>query len=73
MIETRYLDIRGLMGPEPAMMAKQAMEELGGGRIEITLDSQTVLDNIERLARLAGWSVEVAHLSGGDFKLALSR
>ena len=73
MSDIRTVDVRGLSCPEPAMRAKRAMRELGSGKIEVLIDSGTARDNVERLARLGGWSVEANQLDGQEIRLLLER
>ena len=73
MSDIKTVDLRGLSCPEPAMRAKGAMREQRTGRIDVLIDSGTARDNVERLARLAGWSVQVSQLGGQQVKLVLEK
>ena len=73
MSDMKTVDARGLSCPEPAMRAKQAMREAGSGRIEVLIDNGTSRDNVERIARVGGWSVETSQLEGDDIRLLLEK
>ena len=73
MSDIKTVDVRGLSCPEPAMRAKRAMRETGSGKIEVLLDSGTARDNVERIARLGGWSVDASQLEGHQVRLVLEK
>ena len=73
MSEITAVDARGLSCPEPAMMAKQAMRKLGSGKIEVLVDSGTSRDNVARIARLGGWTVDVEPVAGEEVRLVLEK
>ena len=73
MTETRTLDARGLSCPQPAIMAKQAMKNMESGSIVVIIDSGTARDNIQRIAGMAGWSVEVEERLDDELRLILTR
>jgi TusA-related sulfurtransferase len=73
MSDIKAVDARGLSCPEPALRAKRAMRDLGSGRIEVIIDNGTARDNVERVARLGGWSVEAAKLEGEEVRLLLEK
>lgn len=67
------LDARGLSCPHPAMLARQAMQKLGKGTLEVLVDSPTARENVSRLAREAGWKVDIQQQPDGSVKLLLSK
>lgn len=67
------LDARGLACPHPAMLARQAMQKLGKGTLEVLVDSPTARENVSRLAREAGWKVDIQQQPDGSVKLLLSK
>ena len=60
MAERKQLDTRGHDCPEPVVMARRAMLELGSGGLEILIDNEASLENIGRLAETEGWQATVA-------------
>lgn len=67
------LDARGLSCPQPAMLARQALQKLGKGTLEVLVDSPTARENVSRLAKEAGWKVDIQHQPDGSVKLVLSK
>lgn len=68
----KRVDARGLMCPEPVLLAKKAIEGAAGGIIRVLVDSVPARENVTRLAEKMGWKVEVD--SREDvFELVLSR
>lgn len=70
---SEIVDARGLNCPQPAMLARQALQKLGKGTLEVLVDSPTARENVSRLARNAGWKVEVQQQPDGSVKLVLSK
>lgn len=72
MEEVKVVDARGLSCPEPTMMARQALAALGGGRVEVLVDSGTSRDNVSRVAERLGWRVAVED-AGDGYRLVISK
>jgi TusA-related sulfurtransferase len=70
---SEILDARGLACPQPAMLARQALQKLGKGTLEVLVDSPTARENVSRLAKNAGWKVEVQQQPDGSVKLVLNK
>ena len=49
------------------------MRKLGAGKIEVLVDSGTSRDNIARIARLGGWTVDVEPVAGEEVRLVLEK
>jgi len=73
MSEVKVIDARGLSCPEPAMLARQAMQKSGKGKIEVMVDTETAHQNILRLAEHAGWRVSVETQSDGSTRMVLMK
>lgn len=67
------VDARGLSCPEPVIMAKNAMRQEGAERVEVIVDSAASRDNVRRAAQMGGWTVEIADLPSGEFRLELRK
>lgn len=67
-----HIDARGLSCPQPVVITKKKMDELGSGIIEITVDTATSRDNIERMAQNQGWRVAIRE-SGDSYILTISK
>jgi tRNA 2-thiouridine synthesizing protein A len=53
------IDGRGLSCPQPVVVTRKKMDEIGKGMIEVLVDTATSKDNIERMATNQGWRVEI--------------
>lgn len=67
------VDARGLSCPQPVMLARQAVNQLTEGVVEILVDSVTSRENITRFARTAGWEVSSEQTADGDCRLVLRK
>jgi len=73
MSTTKTVDARGLSCPQPAMLARQALDQLDGGTVEVLVDSETAMDSVVRLAEVNGWRATVERRTDGNFRLVLTR
>ena len=73
MSTTKTVDARGLSCPQPVMLARQALEQLAGGTVEVLVDSETAMDSVVRLAEVNGWRATVERRADGNFRLVLTR
>lgn len=69
----KTLDVRGLSCPEPAMLTREALIELGKGTLIVLTDSATSRNNIERTGKLAGWSVEITQDDEQTYRIKLTK
>lgn len=69
----KTIDARGLSCPQPAMMARQALQLAANGAIEVLVDSGTSRDNVARLAQHAGWRVTTEEKPDGVIRLVLEK
>ncbi|MDD5127987.1 MAG: sulfurtransferase TusA family protein [Dehalococcoidales bacterium] len=53
------VDARGLSCPQPALLARQAIQKQGKGTIAVLVDSGTARENVSRLGKNSGWSVTI--------------
>jgi tRNA 2-thiouridine synthesizing protein A len=65
------IDARGLSCPQPVVLAKEAIDKIGKGTIEILVDTVVSRENVSRLARSAGYRVSVEEKKEGEFLLKL--
>lgn len=73
MSEVKIIDARGLSCPEPAMLTREALIALGKGKLIVLSDSFTSRSNIERTAKLAGWSAEVTQDADESYRIVLRK
>lgn len=73
MTEIKTVDARGLSCPQPAMLARQAIQKLDKGTVEVLVDSGTARENVSRLARNAGWTVTVEEQPEGSYRIVLNK
>ena len=66
------VDARGLSCPQPVVMARNRMIEMGKGTFEVIVDTGTSRDNISRLADHEGWNIDVEE-EGDEFLLTLNK
>lgn len=59
MTDVKTVDARGLSCPQPAMLARQAIQKLEKGTVEVLVDSSTSRENVSRLAKNSGWAVSI--------------
>ncbi len=64
------VDARGLSCPVPVVMTKTALEAMGTGELTVLLDEEVAKENVSRLARSMGCSVEVAE-DAGEYTLTI--
>jgi selenium metabolism protein YedF len=67
---SKMVDARGLACPQPVILTRQAMEE--AGQVVTLVDSETSMTNVSRMARKAGWAVEVAQ-EGDQFRIEMEK
>lgn len=68
---SRLVDARGLSCPQPVILVQKAMEE-GEFPIEVLVDTVTTRENVNRVARSKGLTVEVI-AEGEEFRLKLAK
>ncbi len=66
------VDARGLSCPQPVVVTRNKMDQIGKGTIEVMVDTATARDNIERMATNQGWQVEVKEKED-EFLLILTK
>lgn len=54
-MDTKIIDARGLSCPQPVVETKRALDKVGGGRVEVLVDTVTSRENVLRFGRNAGW------------------
>lgn len=67
------VDARGLSCPEPAMLARQALQTAGKGTVTVLVDSTTSRDNVIRTGKLAGWQPSIEDQGNGVFRVTLTK
>jgi len=73
MNNAKMIDARGLSCPQPALMTQQVIKKMDKGSIEVLVDSGTARENVSRLARSAGWSVDIKDQSDGSCRIVLKK
>jgi tRNA 2-thiouridine synthesizing protein A len=67
------VDARGLSCPQPVILARQAINEVNKGTVEVLVDSGTARDNVTRLGKKSGWDVTVEDQSEGSYRIVLQK
>lgn len=65
------IDARGYSCPEPVLMTKKALKELGKP-LTVLVDSETPLQNITRFARNNGHTVASRSLGDEEYEIVIS-
>ncbi len=73
MSETKIIDARGLSCPQPVMLARQAIQKISKGYLEVLVDSGTAKENVSRLAKNAGWKVNLEEQPDGSTRIVLQK
>ena len=66
------IDARGLSCPQPVVISRNKMDEIGQGEFKVIVDTATSRDNITRMSKNQGWTVDVKE-DGDDFILTIKR
>ncbi|HPA72142.1 MAG TPA: sulfurtransferase-like selenium metabolism protein YedF [Spirochaetota bacterium] len=64
------IDAKGLACPQPVILAKKALDEHGDAIILV--DNQTAVENVTRMGKSRGYTVEVKSAPGGAIEIHLS-
>ncbi len=67
------IDARGLSCPQPALMTRQAIKKMNKGIVEVLVDSGTARENVSRLAKSDGWSIEIKEQADGSSRIVLQK
>jgi TusA-related sulfurtransferase len=73
MSTTKLVDARGLSCPQPALMTQQTIKKMSQGTVEVLVDSGTARENVSRLAKNAGWSIDIKVQSDGSCRIILKK
>ncbi|UCB44071.1 MAG: sulfurtransferase TusA family protein [Dehalococcoidales bacterium] len=71
--ELDIIDARGLSCPQPAMLARQALQKLTEGSLELIVDNSTARENVSRIAKNLGWEISVDERSEDDVHLLIRK
>lgn len=66
------IDARGLSCPQPVVLARNKMDDIKSGNIEVIVDNQAACDNVTRIAEKNGWAVTATD-EGEDTILSLTK
>ena len=69
----RILDGRRLTRVELTEQAQEAMQQMGSGTLEITVNSRQARLDVMALAEDNGWEITIERLPGNEEKLILER
>jgi len=67
------VDARGLSCPQPAMLARQALQKLSRGTLEVIVDNSTARENVSRIAKNLGWEIDIDERSEDDVHLLMKK
>ncbi len=69
---SEVVDARGLACPQPVILTRRALETTPAGRVTAVVDSEVARDNIVRMARNLGFSVEV-QARGNEYYIEIAK
>ena len=58
------VDARGRSCPEPVVMTKKALDSCGKEQVVVLVDTNVARENVSRLAKNTGFSVEIEETQG---------
>jgi len=61
---TKKIDAKGLPCPQPVVLAKNALDEIEEGIVDIIIDNESASENVARLARNSGYGVRIREEDG---------
>ncbi len=73
MSDINTIDARGLSCPQPAMLARQALQEQNKGTLEVIVDTGTARENVSRIAGHLGWEVDVEEQPEGNYRIVMRK
>jgi TusA-related sulfurtransferase len=68
----KEVDARGLLCPEPVLMAKRELDKVSTGTLRVLVSNVAAKENVNRLAKSKGWQVVVTDAEE-DIILTLSK
>jgi len=72
-MKTIKVDARGLACPEPVILTKNALSEIGQGDVIVHVDSEVASENIARMAKHEGCAVSIKEHGKHSFELHLTK
>lgn len=66
------VDARGLSCPQPVILTRKALQELGRGEVTVLVDTMTQVHNCTRAAEKLGWRANYQE-QGDNFELKLTK
>ena len=73
MSKSNIIDARGFSCPQPAMLARQALQQLSEGTLEVIVDNSTARENVCRIANNLGWEINIDERSEEDVHLFMRK
>lgn len=73
MTQIKTLDVRGLSCPEPAMLTREKLIDLGSGTLIVLSDSFASRTNIERTGNKIGWQADVTQDDNETYRITLTK
>ncbi len=69
----KKIDARGLSCPEPVLLARQALQGIGSGTVEVLVDTTTSCENVTRMAESLHCTVEASQAKDGTSMLSIRK
>jgi len=73
MAAIKTINACGLSCPQPALLARQALDNLTRGAVQVMVDSVTARDNVARIGQNAGCQVSIQNQADGSIMISLTK
>ena len=70
---SKTIDARGLSCPEPVLLARQAIDSIERGTVDVRVDTVTSHENVTRMARSLHCVVEVIPQDDSSFVVHITK
>lgn len=67
------VDARGLSCPQPVIMTLDKIKQMGAGKLEVLVDTDTSVENVSRAAVSQGWQVSKVQEEADGYRLSLAK
>jgi tRNA 2-thiouridine synthesizing protein A len=73
MATIKTINACGLSCPQPALLARQAIDNVTAGAVQVQVDSVSARDNVARVGQNAGWQVSIQNQADGSILISLTK
>ena len=73
MDKEKIINACGLSCPQPAMLARKAMQEMERGELQVIVDNITARENVSRMAKYLGWEINIEEQIENNFIIVIKK